>query len=150
MRWISGIGAVLCLLITANADAQQGCLVTAPSFRFGNYDPSAYFPLDSVGEIGISCAPGTPYKVSVDAGSNSGGAFHPRRMRGPNGRTLDYNLYIDAPRTRVWGDGAGGTFYLPGVASGNWEYVVVHGRMPPRQKVPAGAYGDHAVLTVEW
>lgn len=150
MRWISGILTVLCLVIAGNAEGQQGCQISAPSFRFGNYDPSSPFPLDSVGEIGIACPPGTAYMVSLDAGSNSGEVFHPRRMRGPDGRTLDYNFYVDAPGTQVWGDGAGGTSVRPGVASGNWGYVIVYGRMPAHQNVSAGSYDDQVVVTVEW
>ncbi len=114
---------------------------------FGAYDPFAPAPLDSVGTITLDCPIGQVATVSL--GTGQAGTFAPRALRGPGGATLGYNLYLDALRTRVWGDGTGGTFTGP-FDSRKGKQVSIFARAFAGQDVPAGAYADTIVVTVEF
>ena len=53
-----------------------------------------------------------------------------RRMH-RRGRHLEYNLYLDAARTQVWGDGSRGTLrYQTRPVAGRIESVPIYGRFP--------------------
>ncbi len=82
--------------------------------------------------------------VKLDPGRGSGGNFTARKMDGA-GNNLNYNLYIDAAGTKIWGDGTGGTFAQPGGSN-----LIIYGRIPPLQKVKPGAYSDSVIVIVEW
>ena len=50
------------------------------------------------------------YTITFNAGQNSGGSFANRRMlNATSGTFLSYQIYTDAARTTIWGDGTGGT-----------------------------------------
>ena len=95
------------------AAAQVRCTVSALSVAFGNYAPRGTTPTDSTGNIAVTCsgAVGQMVKYSILISSGAGGSFLPRKMRG-RPSTLNYNLYTDAARSTVWGDGNAGTYTL--------------------------------------
>jgi spore coat protein U-like protein len=65
---------------------------------------------------------------------------------------LLYNLYLDAARTIVWGDGTGGSQTGPMVTTrgaGGTTTAYVFGRIPAGQDVAAGVYGDTIRVTFE-
>jgi spore coat protein U-like protein len=118
------------------------------SLAFGAYDPLSAAPLDSTAVLRYECPPGQPVRVTLDTGQS--GTFTWRELRG-GGEVLRYNLYLDAARTIVWGDGTAGTAVGPlvkdvarGVTSA-W----VFGRVPPAQDVTVGAYADTITVTVD-
>ncbi len=150
MRVIPRILLLLLLVLVAHSAtmAQRRCWVeTLTPVSFGNYDPVQTSDLDATGQFRFHCAGNYSAIVSIDAGT--GGSFAPRTMQGPVNQ-LGYNLYLDASRTTVWGDGTGGT----SVASYNnvrtWTTVPVYGRVPFGQSVGSGAYTDTVVITIEW
>lgn len=122
----------------------QQCTVTSTAVSFGEYDISSGSPLIATGSVDVSCTEPVAAVVKLDPGKHSEGLFSPRKMQGEAGY-LEYNLYVDAACTKVWGDGTGNTYALTGV-----ENFTVHGRIPPRQKVLPGAYGDAVTVIVEW
>ncbi|WP_399371074.1 spore coat protein U domain-containing protein [Thermosynechococcus sp. HN-54] len=76
--------------------------------------------------------------------------FTPRQTTSGRGR-LDYNLYIDAARTQIWGDGTGGSTLRTLVPVNNAPTILsIFDRIPPRQFVPAGIYSDTIVVTLEY
>ncbi len=124
------------------------CTVSAGSaIAFGAYDPFSPAPLDSVGTLTLDCPIGQVATVTL--GTGQAGTFSPRALRGPGGAALGYNLYLDAQRTRVWGDGTGGTFTGP-FDSRKGKQVSIFARAFAGQDVPAGAYADTVVVTVEF
>ena len=65
--------------------------------------------------------------------------------------TLNYNLYRDAARTTIWGDGSGGTSFfqvsvLPLLPTSGT--VTVYGRIPALQDAHTGSYSDSIVATI--
>ena len=129
---------------TAPAEAQ--CWVwSVEGVNFGTYDVFSGAPLDSMGRLTVLCIPAAWIQVSL----NRGGApsFDPRRMRsGPN--TLDYNLYLDAGRNVIWGDGSGGTQMYQG--NDWWHSLPIYGRIPASQDVATGSYTNRIVATINF
>ncbi len=144
--WVCMIAAMLFLSGTAWSD----CSVTSTALGFGNYDPLQSPSAGVTGEITVVCDPGAAYTILLDAGANSGGVFSSRRMLSSSGSVLKYNIYRDAARTEIWGDGTNSTYTQAGVGTGAAQRYVVHGHIPPRQKPPAGVYSDATTIKVNW
>jgi spore coat protein U-like protein len=66
---------------------------------------------------------------------------------------LFYNLYLDAARTIIWGDGTGGTqsFFIGNPQGNNQDLSVpMFGRIPASQNVKVGAYTDTVTVTLSF
>lgn len=112
---------------------------------FGAYDPLSSAPLDSMGSVTYNCPPPLSPQVAISQGG--AGSFAPRAMTNPaDPMPLQYNLYVDAARTTVWGDGSGQTS-APAVPSGNGASIPIYGRVFPQQDVAAGTFSDTVVVT---
>jgi spore coat protein U-like protein len=129
------------------------CTISTTPVNFGSYDVFATSPTDSTGLISITCneipAPFAP--VSIGPSPNSGG-FNPRKMRVTSGTDLlNYNLYTNAARTSIWGDGTSGTVRVWRTFRRNIpQNLTVYGRIPPGQDVRAGTYTDTLTVTLIW
>lgn len=129
--------------------AQAACSVAPTSVAFGVYSPLNVAPTDTAGTLRVSCDTTTVgYTLLLTPGG--AGSYSPRRLAGGS-YTLAYNLYADALRTVVWGDGSGGTttvsgaFALPGAID-----HTVYGRVPAQQNVGAGTYTDTITVTLNF
>lgn len=150
----------LLLLAAAGAllplPAQAVCSTSATLVAFGSYNPFAVGNSDSAGTITVSCSGGLiSLLVSYDIKLSPGlyGTYAARRM-GAGSSRLSYNLYTNAARTTIWGDGSGGTGfvsdgYLLGLLTVNRNYSV-YGRLPAAQNVAPAAYSDTITVTVEY
>lgn len=125
----------------------QSCTVTAiTGVAFGAYDPivaNAAAPRDATGQIRYRC--GAAPLVTLSAGA--AGSYQPRQLR-QGAKALAYNLYRDAARTQIWGDGTAGTTAVVG-QRGN-RTLVIYGRIFPGQPAAAGSYGDTIVATLNF
>jgi spore coat protein U-like protein len=65
---------------------------------------------------------------------------------------LDYNLFLDANRTTIWGDGTGGSSrsgpIMPPLLT--QVTVTVYTRIPARQNVRVGHYTDSITATINF
>lgn len=154
MRRFASLGIALVLGAVAAGRADAVCGVTATGISFGNYDIFSPIPLDSTGSVAVSCDEVPPAHVVIAIGPGGGGSFLPRRMRHASlPDTLGYNVFTSSAMTAVWGDGTGGTATVrigalpPRRPS---KPVTIYGRIPPRQNVSAGTYGDTLVVTITW
>lgn len=133
---------------SASAVAQQCSFDTLSSIAFGVYSPLTAAPNDSMGSLAVRCAPRSALTLELSPGSS--GSFALRTLRqGVN--ALGYNLYREAARVSVWGDGTGGSQVVVVPDSGppgNPTNVFMYGRIPGGQWVAAGGYADTVVLTV--
>ncbi len=142
MRW--WFAAAMLLLAGHNAKAQ--CLITAVPVNFGVYQPFSAIPVDSNGDISIRCHFVGPYSIAINA--PIAGTFAGRHLS-RSGSQLSYQLYTDATRRIVWGDGTGGSAAVSGFCAGSCNNDhAVYGRIPPRQSVIPGTYMDTIVVTV--
>ena len=67
----------------------------------------------------------------------------PRTLR-KGSEVLQYNLYRNAARTTIWGDGTGGTsvYSLANPPNNSNVNLTIYGRIPAQQDVSAGNYSD--------
>lgn len=118
------------------------CTLSVQGVAFGSYDVFSYQSVDSTGNISVTCDVATAYSISISPGT---GSYATRSMaNGPH--RLNYNLFTDATRTTVWGDGTSGS----GVVAGNGTMAnhTVFGRIPARQNLHIGAYSDNLTVTL--
>jgi spore coat protein U-like protein len=140
------LSSAIALATAARASAAPSCRnLSATAVTFGNYNPLSAVPLDAAGTISYDCPPPTAPVITLSTGQSS--SYTPRRMQGPG--LLQYNLYLDAARTVIWGDGTGGSSVLNG-PSGIRTTVPIYGRIFPRQDVVAGAYFDVIIVTINF
>jgi spore coat protein U-like protein len=122
------------------------CSVTAGTLGFGSYS-SASAALASAG-VSVNCSNGATYQVGLDGGQNVSGST--RRMTGPGGAMLSYQLFRDSLRTVAWGDGSALGARVSGTGSGSAQALTVYGRIPAGQMPTPGSYTDSVIVTVEY
>jgi len=61
---------------------------------------------------------------------------------------LAYNLFLDATRLTIWGDGSAGTGTVSGVGTGANINTPVYGRIAARQNAFVGTYSDVITVTI--
>ncbi len=136
--------------LTITATVTNNCTITTAPVAFGAYDPvvaNASTALDSTGTVTVACTKGAAATVGLDLGTNASAAVR-RLSDGTN--FLTYELYKESARTTVWGN-AGAALYSAGAAPSKApRSVTVYGRIPAGQDIPAGAYGDTVVATVNF
>lgn len=89
--------------------------------------------------------------MQLGPSSNSGG-FDPRQMKLSGGSEfINYNLYTDSGRTKIWGDESGNTFALSRKVFKRAPWIAtIYGRIPPRQDVSIGNYNEALTVTIVW
>jgi len=144
------LATLLCLLLAGGAEA--ACSVSTTGVNFGAYDIFVSTPYDSTGTVTVKCDPAPPVDITIAIGpSGTSGAFIPRQMRSASSPDrLNYNLFVNAGRSTVWGDGAAGTstVFLKNVKKNRPGIVTIYGRIPPGQDVSVGAYSDSLTVTI--
>lgn len=128
--------------VTANVPAQ--CRVTATDLAFGAVDPLGG-DVDQTSSISVRCTKNTTYTVGMDAGVTAGATIAQRKMaNGPD--TMNYNLYLDAGRSSVWGTAAGSVAVGTGTGMGNTLTHTVYGRVPTGQtNLAVGNYQENTI-----
>lgn len=167
VAWLLLCGGML--LAAHEASAQTVCRPQASPLAFGNVDPAG--SADATGNVTVSCETGgvqllTIVSVraclSIGGGSAGGSGIAPyRQMRTPAGDALQFQIYQDPARTRIWGSES-----IPGSepVRVDHRYQIVlgsgatstfqasmFGRVPPQSGLAAGAYqnafdGVHTAL----
>lgn len=142
--------AALVLFSASEAYAAPACTISATSVNFGSYNVFTGSATDSTGTITINCN-GSAHNIIVTLSQGASSSFNPRAMTN-GGETLTYNLYRDASRTTIWGDGTGGTStYTNANPANNSDIVLtVYGRVPAGQDVSAGGYSDTVAAVINF
>ena len=139
---IAAASFLLVLLMTAQAEAN--CTISTTSVAFGSYDVFSATPRDANGTVQIDCTPRENIQVTLSSGSSS--VFNPRTLRSGS-NILNYNLFRNAARTQIWGDGSAGTSTSSANNVRNTT-LTVYGRVPAAQDAAVGNYADTIVATV--
>lgn len=153
IRQMSGL---LLLIAFAQAGAAS-CTITSPTLNFGSYDPLLATNDDSTAVVQVSCTrtvfPTEAVNYSLTSSIGNGPTYAARRMlSGPE--ILNYNVYRNAARSQIWGNGTGGSFTITGsftLNNGNPSRNrnhTLYGRIPPLQNAAAGTYSDTLVMTL--
>ncbi|MEO6018375.1 MAG: spore coat U domain-containing protein [Polaromonas sp.] len=131
--------------------AHAACTVTSSAVAFGAYNPASSANVEVLSSVDVRCNPPTNVKVSVGLGNGAGARFSTGRKmtRMAGGGTLTYNLYLDAARTVVLGDGTDGSTVWN--TQGHKLTFDIFGRIPGSQPaVQAGSYVDTVIVTVSY
>jgi spore coat protein U-like protein len=64
--------------------------------------------------------------------------------------TLGYQLYLDAGRSSVWGDGSASSSTSSGTGTGSAQTLTIYGRLPSLANVVPGSYTDTVTVTVSY
>ena len=148
-------GMLIALLATAaiaslSFSALAVCSLSGTSISFGNYDVFSTSPLDTNGSIVYRCG-NADHDISISLDSGGASSFNPRRML-KGSEALNYNLYLDAARTIIWGDGTAGTqtYFIKNPPNNQDVTVPLYGRVPTGQSVSKGAYSNTITVTINF
>ena len=144
-RW--SIASLLLMLAPTYLFAAD-CTVSTEDVDFGIYEPMTPSPLDGTGNVEVDCTGGFAFVVVRLAPGRSGAATN--RFMTSGSDQLFYNLFTDAARTTVWGDGSGGTGLVVRLKfRGRRVFdIPVYGRVFASQDAVPGFYTDDIVVTV--
>lgn len=147
--------ALLALLCCGGAMAQT-CTVSAAGAAFSIYTPTAALPNDTVASVTVTCsaviAIGVSYGISLSSGN---GTYANRKMLNENSSPMTYQIYTDLTRSKIWGDGSGGSFavsdgYPLGIIVPVVKTYTGYARIPALQNAQAGSYADNLVVTISY
>ncbi len=136
---------VLAVSVTVLAE----CLVATTPLAFGTYSVDRASPTDATGSIITTCTYGTPYTISLDAGTGTGATMAVRKMKSGS-NTLNYAIYTGSNHASIWGDGSASTSTMGATAGLLPDTYPVYGRIPPTQQSPTGIYTDAVTVTLTY
>ncbi len=143
----TSLRALACAILLAAPLAALGAAkcnsLSATSISFGTYDTFSTAPLDAAGTLTWRCPGVGAIQVTLSKGASI--TFINRTMVRAT-EPLAYNVYLDAARTTVFGDGSGGTSGAAVTGGSQPKTLSVYGRVFAQQDVSAGTYTD--TLTV--
>jgi spore coat protein U-like protein len=128
------------------ASANNRCTVSVTPVAFGTYNGLGSSDIRTTGTLTYNCSLSEPITITLNRGG--GPLFDPRSMKqGPS--ELDYNLYLDAAGTMIWGDGTGGSqvYRDPAPPPDTNVSVPIYGRIPAGQRgARVGLYDDKLLV----
>ncbi len=127
------------------------CTISGGAVAFGVYDPTSAADLNTTGSVTVECNGSIDAELRISVGNGAGASFSQgRQMTRARGGTLNYNLYANASRTRVLGDGTGGSRIIK-ITGQKSKDQAIWARIPARQaNVLAGSYVDTLVATISY
>jgi spore coat protein U-like protein len=138
------------LMSATPPDSNSSCIIETRPLSFGTYDPLVPTDLDAVGQVIYNCTSGSSalasdkLKIRIDMDTGFSSMYSERGMTGPGFEMLRYNIYLDANRRKIWGNGTNGTDnYIDNNAPSSTPVIVpAYGRIWAMQDVPGGPYQD--------
>lgn len=137
--------------MTSSTMVVSACVVSGNTLNFGNaISPVGSVPVDAAATLTVQCTANTSYTVALNAGLNAGGAanFDGRAMSSGSYR-VGYQLYLDAGRATVWGNGTG-SGVVTGTGNGGTQSWTIYGRLPSLTAAVPGTYTDTVTVTVSY
>jgi len=148
-KFLCSLSLGLAVALAWSCTAMAACTISTTPVSFGTYNVFSSTPLDSTGSVIFNC----DNRANITITLNKGGAttFNPRRML-KGSEALNYNLYLNAARTSIWGDGTGGTqvYSDPRTPRNQNVTLTVYGRIPAGQDVTAGSYANTITATINF
>lgn len=147
MRAIRTTAILMCFalcVVAAPAMAQCSWVTTMTGVNFGAYN--VFGGVSNGTSTGSVRCTGN-LNVTISSTTGGAGVFNPRKMSG----TASYNIYIDAGRTLIWGDGNGGSNQDPFTNTGTQTWTITeYGRVPATQDLAPGTYNDSLTVRVAY
>jgi spore coat protein U-like protein len=126
------LAVLLLIVFGARLAAGQTCTLTITTLNFGTYNAML---LNGTAAGKVTCA--GAWDIPLNAGTGAGGTETLRKMTGPGGVELSYELFTNAGRTTNWGNTTGNEV----TGTGNTN-ITVYGQIPAGQNVAQGTYID--------
>lgn len=128
---------------------ENSCTIAVTDLDFGTVSDLTSAQ-DAATTGSVTCTGATPVSVAFNAGTVAGSSLA-SRLLGFGAETITFNLYRDAGRTEVLGDGTGGTVTIDFTSTGGADALSVFGRTAAGQNPkPAGTYSSTITATVTW
>lgn len=144
----SGSDAAGFSVFTVQAVVQATCTVSATDLDFGSVAGLLSIGNhDGTTTVAATCTNQATYNIGLNNGLHASG--NARRMAGPGGQLIQYELYRDTGRTQRWGN-TPGTDTLTKTGNGNNQSSTVYGRVPVQATPTAGAYSDTVTISVTY
>ena len=146
---------MLLLATLAHPSRGQICAASATSEAFGAYNPFNSTATTSTATLSVSCQSAASVLVSYTVALGGGHGGVASRSLSSGGASLPYQLYRDAARTQVWGDGTAGSLtltdgYLLGVVTPVVRTYTAYGAIPAGLIVTPGLYSDTIILLLTY
>jgi spore coat protein U-like protein len=143
------LALVVGTLYASDAHA-QACTISATSVNFGSYNVFNGSDTDSTGTVTYRCN-GSARNITIGLTQGASASFNQRQMQ-KGLESLTYNLFVDASRTNIWGDGTGGTAVYSSANPPNNTNVnlTVYGRVTAGQDVSAGTFSDTVTAVINF
>src|ERR1039457_113485 len=93
------MAALLAFACFAPSAAAQSCTLRITTLNFGNYSGTLQ---NGIAAGTVTCS--GSWTIAFNAGTGSGATETVRKMTGPGGATLNYQLFTNSSRTVNWGD----------------------------------------------
>lgn len=147
------VGGLLLLLASPMQAAPVCSVYILRPLNFGSYNPFQVSANDSTARIEIKCVNNGRVRFEVLLSTGQAGTYFPRAMKLSGGSAqLNYNLYTNNARTKIWGDGNAGTYTQQGNRNSPFtKRYTLRGQIPPLQTAATvGAYSDTILVTVNY
>jgi spore coat protein U-like protein len=128
--------------LTVRVTVGSNCSLSGGTLDFGEYTSGQTTHLDAVGTLDYNNCQGN---VTIEIDSGDGGTITSRQMTSGT-RKLGYQLYRNASRTAIWGQGADAQ-QLNIVSAGTGK-LEIFGRIPKGLNVAPGTYTDTVNVTL--
>ena len=127
---------------------QNDCTITFNDINHGTVSTlAANNDAASAGD-NITCSFADSYTIALNVGT--GGGTYATRTLANGANTLNFNVYSDAARTTIWGDGSGGSAVLTKTSTGGGvaDAIDVYSRVLGGQTgKPEGTYSSTITAT---
>lgn len=144
-----GVALVATLVVGWSSRAEAACTISSSGINFGAYSVFSATPDDATGTVQVDCT-NADHNVSVTLSTGSSGTFAARTMK-RGAESLRYNIFAEASRTTVVGDGTSGSVYFFSAHPGNPpQTITLYGRIPALQDVSVGSYTDTVLASVNF
>ncbi|MBM3820677.1 MAG: spore coat protein U domain-containing protein [Acidimicrobiia bacterium] len=146
--WAAAVSSAF--MLTGSPAEAAKCTIVTTAVAFGSYNVFSAAPVDSTGSVRFNCNGGASnVHITVSRGQST--TYAQRTLRRAS-ESLGYNLFLDAGRSTIWGDGTGGSqSYFGGNPPNNQDVTVtMYGRVPAGQDISAGAYSDSVSVTINF
>jgi len=142
----------LAVMVLSGGVQAKTCDVSSNGLAFGVYSPASTANRDAIGSILINCNGSIRATLRLSVGNGAAASYSGGRKMTRSGGTgtLSYNLYANAHRTQVFGDGTD-TSVTKQIDRNKSFSQPVYGRIPGAQPTTlAGSYLDTVIITIQY
>lgn len=150
MQCLSARAESMGVTINVGAVVVGNCRIAVNDISFGAYDPlgsNASASLDTTSLLSILCTKDALATIALDGGANADASG---RQMALGSYRLDYDLFRDGEHRARWSEGDLAVRVM-GTGSLSQAYdLIVYGRIPSGQVIPAGTYSDVVTARVDF